>query len=167
MVSQMTIPSAGCIGHDAGIAGRMTELPLDDRDRRLLDLLRRDARMSIVALARELNLSRSATQERLAKLRSSGIIDGFTIREGKRSGARQSAYVMVSFEGGYRCAQIVPKLERLSSIGMIHSVTGPIDLVIRIDAEDIAGIESSRSAIAAIEGVASVSTSVVLDRHRG
>lgn len=145
----------------------MTEMALDDRDKRLLDLLRRDARLPIVALARELNLSRSATQERLAKLQSAGVIGGFTIREGSRAGARQSAYVMVSFEGGYRCAQIVPKLERVPSIGMIHSVTGPIDLVVRIDAEDIAGIEASRSAIAAIDGVASVSTSVVLDRHRG
>lgn len=145
----------------------MTEIALDDRDRRLLDLLRRDARMPIVALARELNLSRSATQERLAKLQSAGIIDGFTVREGVRAGARQSAYLMVGFESGFRCAQIVPKLQRVPSVGMIHSVTGPIDLVVRIDADDVAGIEASRSAIATIDGVASVSTSVVLDRHLG
>jgi DNA-binding Lrp family transcriptional regulator len=163
----MTISSAGCIGHDAGIAGRMTEIAVDDRDRRLLELLRRDARRPIVALARELNLSRSATQERLAKLLSNGTIEGFTLREGTRSGARQSAYVMASFESGYRCAQLVPKLVRIPSIGMIHSVTGPIDLVIRIDADDVAGIEASRAAIAAIPGVASVSTSVVLERHLG
>lgn len=140
---------------------------MDDRDRRLLELLRLDARQPIVALARELNLSRSATQERLAKLQSAGIIDGFTVREGNRAGAMQSAYLMVSFEGGYRCAQVVPKLQSIPSIGMIHSVTGPIDLVIRIDADDVAGIEASRSAIASVPGIASVSTSVVLDRHRG
>lgn len=140
---------------------------MDDRDRRLLDLLRRDARLPIVTLARELNLSRSATQERLAKLQCAGIIDGFTIREGVKAGAAQSAYLMVSFEGGFRCAQIVPKLRRVPSIGMIHSVTGPTDLIIRIDADDVAGLEASRSAIAAIDGIASVSTSVVLDRHLG
>jgi len=143
----------------------MTELTLDDRDRRLLDLLRRDARMPIVALAGELNLSRSATQERLAKLQASGIIDGFTIREGGKAGARQSAYLMISFGSGYRCAQVVPKLKQVPSVAMIHSVTGPVDLVVRIDADDVAGIEASRAAIAALEGVASVSTSVVLERH--
>lgn len=132
-----------------------------------MDLLRRDARQPIVSLAKALNLSRSATQERLAKLQSAGVIDGFTIREGSRAGALQSAYLMVSFESGYRCAQIVPKLQPIPSIGMIHSVTGPIDLVTRIDADDVAGIEASRSAIAAVPGVASVSTSVVLDRHLG
>ena len=138
---------------------------LDERDRLLVDLLRRDARRPIVALARDLNLSRSATQERLAKLLSSGVIDGFTVREGSKAGSRQSAYLMVSFEPGYRCAQVVPKLQRIASIGMIHSVTGPIDLVIRVDATDVAGIEECRAAVAAIPGVASVSTSVVLERH--
>lgn len=138
---------------------------MDDRDRLLLDLLRRDSRRPIVALARDLNLSRSATQERLAKLLSSGVIDGFTIREGSRAGSRHSAYLMASFEPGFRCAQIVPKLHGIAAIGMIHSVTGPIDLVIRVDAADIAGIEASRSAVAAITGIASVSTSVVLERH--
>ena len=72
---------------------------------------------------------------------------------------------MVGLESGFRCAQVVPRLQRVPSIGMIHSVTGPIDLVIRIDADDVAGIEASRAAIVAIEGIASVSTSVVLERH--
>lgn len=140
---------------------------MDERDRLLLTLLRRDARRSIVALARDLNLSRSATQERLAKLQSSGAIAGFTVVEGNPTGTRQSAYLMVSFDPGYRCAQIVPRLKHIPSIAMIHSVTGPVDLIVRVDGESIADFESCRSAIAAVPGVASVSTSVVLERHLG
>ncbi|HEY0629832.1 MAG TPA: Lrp/AsnC family transcriptional regulator [Sphingomicrobium sp.] len=138
---------------------------MDDRDRRLIELLRRDARRPMVALARDLNLSRSATQERLARLLSSGVIGGFTIREGKGEGAKQSAYLMVSFQPGYRCAQVLPKLLHIRSIGLIHSVTGPIDLIIRVDADDVAGVESCRSAVAEVAGIESVSTSVVLERH--
>lgn len=140
---------------------------MDEKDKLLLTLLRRDARRSIVALARDLNLSRSATQERLQKLQASGAIAGFTIVEGQSPAARQSAYMMVSFDAGYRCAQIVPKLKQLPSIGLIHSLTGPVDLVVRVDAETIGDIESSRSAIAAVPGVKSVSTSVLLERHLG
>lgn len=140
-------------------------MKLDDRDRLLIDLLRRDARRPVVALAKDLNLSRSATQERLARLQSAGVIGGFTIREGRVGAARQSAYLMVAFEPGIRCAQLVPKLLHIPSIGMIHSVTGPIDLIIRVDADDVAGIETCRTSVAAVPGVASVSTSVVLDRH--
>ena len=107
---------------------------MDDKDRLLLTLLRRDAHRSIVALARDLGLSRSATQERLAKLEASGAIAGFTIVEGAAPGARQSAYLTVAFEPGRRCAEIVPKLKRLPSIAMIHSLTGAVDLILRVDA---------------------------------
>jgi DNA-binding Lrp family transcriptional regulator len=74
---------------------------------------------------------------------------------------------MVSFDAGYRCAQIVPRLKHVPAIAMIHSVTGPVDLIVRVDGESIADIEGCRSAIAAVPGVASVSTSVVLERHLG
>lgn len=143
----------------------MSALKLDDRDRRLIDLLRRDARRPVVALARDLNLSRSATQERLARLQSTGVIGGFTIREGTAGAARQSAYLMVSFQQGYRCPQVVPKLLRIASVGMIHSVTGPVDLIIRVDADDVAGVEACRLAVSEVPGVGTVSTSVVLERH--
>ncbi len=140
---------------------------MDDKDRLLLTLLRRDARRSIVALARDLGLSRSATQERLAKLQANGAIAGFTLVEGGANGARQLAYLTVSFARGYRCAQIVPKLKQIPAIALIHSVTGPTDLIVRVDGESVAEIESCRAAIAAVPGVASVSTSVVLERHLG
>ncbi|MBA3676447.1 MAG: Lrp/AsnC family transcriptional regulator [Sphingosinicella sp.] len=140
---------------------------MDDRDKLLLNLLKRDARRPIVALARDLNLSRSATQERLAKLQSSGMIAGFTIVEGRSEGSPETAYLMVTFDPGQRCEQIVPKLKRIPSISMIHSVTGPVDLVVRVDGRNVAEIEAGRAAITAIPGVASVSTSMVLERHLG
>jgi DNA-binding Lrp family transcriptional regulator len=140
---------------------------MDDKDRLLLTLLKRDSRRSIVALARDLGLSRSATQERLTKLQSSGAIAAFTIVEGGNAGDRQSAYLMVAFEPGRRCAEIVPRLKRIPAIALIHSMTGPVDLLVRLDAPAVGDIEQARAAVAAVPGVASVSTSVVLERHLG
>ena len=140
---------------------------MDDKDRLLMTLLRRDARASSVALARDLGLSRSATQERLAKLVASGAISGFTTVEGPREGARQSAYLMLSFEPGYRCAQVVPRLKKIAGVALIHSVTGPTDLLLRLDGESVADFETARAAIADVRGVASVTTAVVLERHLG
>lgn len=140
---------------------------MDEKDKLLLTLLRRDARRSIVALARDLGLSRSATQERLAKLQASGAIAAFTIVEGDGSADRHSAYLMVSFDPGRRCAEIVPKLKRIPAVAMIHSLTGSTDLLVRLDADRVGDIEGARSAVAAVPGVASVSTSMVLERHLG
>ena len=140
---------------------------MDDKDKLLLTLLRRNARSSIVALARDLGLSRSATQDRLARLISSGAIEGFTTIEGQGYDARQSAYLMLSFSPGRRCAEIVPKLKKIASISLIHSLTGPTDLLVRVDGDSVADLEQARAAVAAVPGVASVATSVLLERHLG
>ena len=138
---------------------------MDDKDRLLLTLLRRDARRSIVALARDLGLSRSATQDRLAKLVSSGAIAGFTTVEGAGPLSRQSAYLSVTLAPGKRCADVVPRLKTVAYVGLIHSITGPVDLILRVDGESVADVEQARAAVAAVPGVASVATAVVLERH--
>jgi Lrp/AsnC family leucine-responsive transcriptional regulator len=51
---------------------------LDDTDRKLLQLLQKDGRMSNVELARQANLSQAATHERVRRLQRDGVIEGFT-----------------------------------------------------------------------------------------
>lgn len=138
-------------------------LPVDDKDRLLLSLLRRDSRRSVVDLARELNLSRTATQDRLSRLKSSGAIARFTIVEGD-SLPREQAYLTITLDRGVRCAQLAPKLRKLPGIDAMHSVTGPIDMIIHVVADHVDGIEQVRSTVAALPGVADVATHVVLGR---
>jgi DNA-binding Lrp family transcriptional regulator len=140
---------------------------MDEKDRLLLMLLRRDARRPVVALARDLGLSRSATQERLGRLQASGAIAGFTLAEGGAETARETAWLTLRFEPGKRCIDVVPKLKRLPAVAAIHSVSGAIDLILRVEGENVAAIESARAAIAAAPGVAEVSTHIVLERHLG
>jgi Lrp/AsnC family transcriptional regulator, leucine-responsive regulatory protein len=158
---------AYCIKHYDGAGGIMPvcrlENGMDDKDRLLLSLLRRDARRPVVALARDLGLSRTATQDRLAKLQTSGAITRFTIVDGDGC-TRESAYLLVQLERGFRCAQIVPKIRLISAVESIHSVTGVVDMIIRVAAEHIDGIERARAEVAALAGVAQVVTHVVLER---
>lgn len=139
---------------------------MDDKDRLLLSLLRRDARRPVVALARDLGLSRTATQDRLAKLQASGAIASFTIVDGGGR-TREGAYLMVQLERGVRCAQIAPKVRMVSTVEAIHSVTGAIDMIVRVSAEHVDGIEKARAEVAGLPGVAEVSTHVVLERLMG
>lgn len=136
---------------------------MDEKDRLLLTLLRRDARRPVVALARDLGLSRTATQDRLAKLEASGAIARYTIVEGESS-ARECAYLIVKLEPGCRCGQIVPKIRALPAVEAIDSITGPVDMVVRVAAEHIEGIETVRATLVGLPGVAEVTTHVVLER---
>jgi hypothetical protein len=53
------------------------------------------------------------------------------------------------------------------AVTLIHSVTGPVDLIVRIEAENVAGIEAARAALDALPEIAELSTYVVLERHLG
>jgi DNA-binding Lrp family transcriptional regulator len=53
---------------------------MDDTDRQLIALLRDDARMSVVALAKKLRVARATVQNRIARLESDGTIVGYTVR---------------------------------------------------------------------------------------
>ena len=52
---------------------------LDDLDRRLLDILSLNARISLKELAQEAGLSSPSTADRLRRLEDRGVITGFTI----------------------------------------------------------------------------------------
>lgn len=139
---------------------------MDEKDRLLLALLRRDARRSIVALARDLGLSRSATQERLARLQSSGAVAGFTVVDGT-AGGRSAAYLLIRLTQGSSCAKLMPRLKAIPAVTLAHSVAGAIDLILKVEGDGIAAIEAARATVAALDGVAEVTTSIVLERHLG
>jgi Lrp/AsnC family transcriptional regulator, leucine-responsive regulatory protein len=138
---------------------------MDDKDVLLITLLRRDARLPIVALARELNLSRTATQERLGKLVANGSISKFTIVEGNKDASRQGAHLLIKLQKGVQCAQVVPKLKSVAEALAIHSVAGEYDIVMQIDAQSIQLVEAARAKIVAVKGIAEVVTLVALQRH--
>ncbi|KXF75640.1 AsnC family transcriptional regulator [Paramesorhizobium deserti] len=52
---------------------------LDDLDRRLLDILSANARISLKELAQEAGLSSPSTADRLRRLEDRGVITGFTV----------------------------------------------------------------------------------------
>jgi DNA-binding Lrp family transcriptional regulator len=53
---------------------------MDDTDRRLIALLRENARLPVATLARLLKVSRGTVQNRIDRLTTDGVIGGFTVR---------------------------------------------------------------------------------------
>lgn len=140
---------------------------LDDKDQRLLAALRRDARRPLVALARDIGLSRSATQDRLNRLLKTGVIRGFTTVEAESPDARACAHLLVRHLPGHSCAPLLPHLRRMPSVVAVHAVAGATDMVLRVEAPTIRDIEETRAAVFALPGIAEVTTLIVLDRYLG
>lgn len=51
---------------------------MDTIDRKMLEILQEDSRITIIELAKKLNLSRPSVNERFRRLQERGIIEGFT-----------------------------------------------------------------------------------------
>jgi Lrp/AsnC family transcriptional regulator, leucine-responsive regulatory protein len=70
---------------------------LDAIDRRLLEILAEDGRLSVAGLAERLGISRAATYTRLDSLRDGGVIEGYSVRVNPaRVGLGVTAVVLVS-----------------------------------------------------------------------
>ncbi len=81
-------------GHVAATAATRA---LDDTDRRLVEGLVRDGRMSVRALAESVHISRAHAYARLERLHDSGIIEGYTAQlDFDAAGLHSSAYVALS-----------------------------------------------------------------------
>lgn len=146
-------------------AGRHSAGQLDEKGRLLVAALKRNARESLVSLARRIGLSRSATQERLRRLEKEGVITGYTVRLASLEAPATMATMFITFQPGKQCEHVVPRLKPITEIVSCISVAGPIDLVLRVECASNAALEEIRRRIAATSGVASVSTHVVLEEH--
>jgi len=133
---------------------------LDPLDLQLLALLEMDGRMSHARLARRVGRSRSAIQERIERLERLGHIAGYTIRRGIRT-PEVKAYLLVSASGATHDA-LAAALQALPEVRVCDSVTGELDLIVQVQARDIAGVDRVRAAISALPGVARTRTALVM-----
>ncbi|MGK2287092.1 Lrp/AsnC family transcriptional regulator [Pedomonas sp. V897] len=138
---------------------------LDPKDRILIAALRDDARESIVSLARRIGLSRSATQDRLNRLEKRGIIRGYTVRLDTGGAEQAQALIALSFKPGYQCEHVLPHLKAYPEIRTCQALAGPIDLMLTVEAASTAALEAVRAGIAAVPGVATVTTHLILKTH--
>ena len=78
-------------------------------DRRLLTLLRANARESTASIARKLGASRTTVQERINRLEKSGAIAGYTLRTSEELGKVLSALVLLNVNAT-QSERVVPEL---------------------------------------------------------
>ena len=63
----------------------MSQSALDDIDRRIIDLLIDDCRMSLRALGNDVGLTAPAVRDRILRLEDTGIIEAFSVRLNARA----------------------------------------------------------------------------------
>lgn len=138
---------------------------LDDKDRKLLTALKQDARASLVTLAKEIGLSRSATHDRITRLEERGVIQGYTIVERPDVSASFRAYLTIQLEPATRDNDIAPSIARKPGVIETYCIAGDIDILVNCAFHSMDELSQFREEIAATDGVLSVHTRMVLSKH--
>jgi len=139
---------------------------MDDTDRRLVSLLRENARLPVASLAAILGLSRATVQNRIDRLISDGTITGFTIK--LRPGAEPTAIcaiMMIEIEGE-RSEQILKALRGFPEVSAIHTTNGRWDLVLELKTANLDAFDKALRRIREMKGIASSETSLLLSSQR-
>lgn len=136
--------------------------PLDDTDRALLALLRENARAPTAELARRLGLSRTTVQSRLQRLERTRAVAGYTVVvPDEAEAALVRAHVLVTV-APKRSAAIEGALRRIPEVRVLHSVSGPFDLIAIVAAPSIGELDALIDRIGALDGVERTTSAIVL-----
>lgn len=138
---------------------------MDDLDRKLLGLLRVDARAPASALAAELKVSRGTVQNRIERLKVQGVIQGFTIRARADLEADRVRAVMSIEVAGEKTTQVVKALRGFPEVVAVHSTNGRWDLVAELDTDSLSGFSHALDEIRRIQGISGSETSLLLRSH--
>ena len=115
---------------------------MDDIDRLILGLLVEDGRMSISALADEINLSASATSERVKRLERTGVIAGYAARLNPAAAGRPvDALIEVRLEPDVEYGLFDTIFVEMDEIVDAMHMTGSFDYLLRVRCGGIEDLE--------------------------
>jgi len=135
---------------------------LDDTDRRLLALLREDARLSTASLARSLGVARTTVVERLKRLQQRGVVAGYTVRMNKRFESRLLRVHVLLDVDAKRGESVVAALRAIPQVRAVHAISGAFDSLVFVEGETTEEIDGVLDAIGHIPGVGKTQSSLVL-----
>lgn len=119
-------------------------MKLDAIDRRILDALQRDARLTNVQLADKVGLSPSPCLRRVRLLEKAGVIGGYHAaldRSGLGLGLTVFVGVKVERHHEESAAEFREAMQALREVVSCHLVSGEADFLLQVVVPDLAGYE--------------------------
>ena len=143
---------------------------LDRKDRVILNLLEKNARLTTADIHAHTKIPRTTVHNRIKKMRDTGIIEKFTIKTNKKLlGKGLSAYISCTVS--YRTVEghtinqldVARNIKGLPEVEEVSIVTGEIDLILKVAMADVDALNSFLiEKLRKITGIERTVTSVVL-----
>ena len=152
------------------IAGSRTERKTDEIDLELLDLLQKNAKARIHAIAKKMRLPPSTIHHRIKKLEEDGLIKRWTIEKNNSLlGLKMKAHVMIFVDLavltslGRSQKDVLADIKKIANVESVDIVTGDSDLVATVRCRDMDEFQNILlSRIQSIKGITKTKTMIVV-----
>ena len=135
---------------------------LDTHDRKLLSLLREDARLPTAALARELGVARTTVVQRLKRLERDGVVGGYTVRMSSRMQASMLRVQVLLSIDAKKGEAVIGGLRGIPQVRAAYAISGVFDVLAFVECESTDEIDRVLDAIGTLPGVQRTQSSLVL-----
>lgn len=142
-------------------------MKLDETDKKILQLLTENGRMSYVDIGKELNLSRVSIRERVNQLMDNGVIEKFSVViNSEKVGKSVSAFFEVDCEPS-SLVKVAEALANNPQVASCYQMTGPSTLHMHVLVEDFSKLEHFiNEELYALEGITRVESHILLRRFK-
>ncbi len=144
----------------------MSQYYLDDIDKKILNILKEDARTPFSKIAKMLNLSEATIHMRIKRLINYGIIKGFYVDiDPEKLGLSVVAFVLIKADPK-RYREVAEKLSEMKEVYEVHEVTGEYTVLIKVRVSNREDLAKVLDMIGNIDGVNGTYTMFVLRSHK-
>jgi len=139
---------------------------MDLTDRKLLSLLRDNARLPVATLAKSLKVARGTVQNRLARMEGDGTIVGYTVKLKPQEEERAIRALMTVAVDGNRTDEVLRALRGDPAVAALHTTNGRWDIVAELRTESLEAVDRVLGRIRKIDGISNTETSLLLSTHK-
>ena len=137
---------------------------MDDLDRRILDLLRRDSRTPYTEIAEQVGTSEGTVRNRVERLIDEGIIERFTI---STQTGNIKAMIEVSVKVDVDTTEVSEAMAEWEQVDFVWQVSGEEDVVLVVDAADTRAVNQLITRARELDEVEDTKTRLILDERLG
>ena len=137
---------------------------MDDLDRRILGILRRDSRTPYTEIADRVGTSEGTVRNRVERLVDEGIIERFTVAT--RTG-NVKAMIEVSVAVDVDTTDVSARMAECSEVDFVWQVSGEADIVMVVDAADTSAVNDLITKARDLDEVQNTKTRLILDERLG
>ncbi len=137
---------------------------MDDLDREILGILRRDSRTPYTEIADQVGTSEGTVRNRVERLMDEGVIERFTVAT--RTG-NVKAMIEVGVDVNVDTHAVADHMAEWPEVDFVWQVSGQEDVVLVVDCADTEGVNELITQAREREEVVSTKTRLILDERLG